>query len=274
MNKNFREIEDLFSGYFSGELSEDERKLVDQWRNESSENDKIFKVASSAWGSLLILNEMEQYNSFGALKDVSSRLPKSRTLKWVRYFQRIAAVIVIPLMIYAAYTEINNRILDEKLLKVTLWQSVTTKDGIVSRFTLPDSTKVWLNSGSVLQFPYSFSKEKREVRLNGEAYFEVTRNEKLPFVIKANKLEVIVLGTILNVINNNGRTSEVVLVSGKVSLVVNNGTESKNYGTLYSGQRAVFNNETENIQIDRVEADTYTLWREGGITIRKEQISH
>ena len=261
MTKNFRAIEDLFPGYFSGELSEAERNLVDQWRKESSENEKIFKVASSAWGSLLMLDEMERYNSFNALKAVHSRLPKSRSKVWLKYFQRIAAVIVIPLMIYAAYTEINNRILNEKLSAASIWQTVTAKEGSVSQFTLPDSTKVWLNSGSSLRFPYSFSTDKREVRLSGEAYFEVIHNKKLPFVIEANKLEVKVLGTILNVINYDGQKAEVILISGKVSLNLRNGTESQNMGTLMPGQRAIFDHTTENIQIERVEVEHFSSWK-------------
>ena len=261
MNKNFREIEDLFSGYFSGELSEDERELVDQWRRESSENEKIFKVASAAWGSVLMLDEMEKYNSFGALKAVNSRLPATRPIRWMFYFQRFAAIVLLPLLIYASFLEINNRILNEKQTHEGLWQTVTTKMDMVSQFVLPDSTRVCLNSGSNLQFPYAFTNGKREVKLTGEAYFKVTVNKKSPFVIHADKLEITVLGTTLNVISHKDQASEVVLISGKVSLTVNNGKGSINYGELKPGQRAIFNNQTETIQFETVDIEQYTSWR-------------
>lgn len=261
MTNHFREIEDLFSGYFSGELSERERELVDQWRKESSENEKIFKVASAAWSSVLMLDEMEKYNSFGALKAVNSRLPASKSIRWMFYFQRIAAIVLFPLLIYAAYIEINNRNLSEKMNHQAIWQSVTTNKDMVSQFVLPDSTRVCLNAGSNLQFPYAFDHEKREVRLNGEAYFKVTENKKSPFVIHADKLDITVLGTTLNVISHGGQSSEVVLISGKVSLSVNNGKESISYGELKPGQRAIFNNQTETIQFETVDVEKYTAWR-------------
>jgi len=260
MNKHFREIEDLFSGYFSGDLSENERVLVDQWRRESSENEKIFKVASAAWGSVLMLDEMEKYNSFGALKAVNSRLPVSRPTRWWLYFQRLAAIVLLPLLIYAAYVEINNRKLSKNHAREALWQSVSTKRNMVSQFVLPDSTKVWLNSGSNLQFPYAFTNGKREVRLTGEAYFKVTVNKKSPFVIHADQLEITVLGTTLNVISHAGQASEVVLISGKVNLAVNNGKESRAIGELKPGQRAIYNNKTEIIQFERVDMEKYTSW--------------
>jgi ferric-dicitrate binding protein FerR (iron transport regulator) len=255
MTNHFREIEDLFSGYFSGELSEKERKLVDQWRRESSENEKIFKVASTAWGSVLMLDEMEKYNSFGALKAVNSRLPASRSIRWIFYFQRFAAIVLFPLLVYAAYVEINNQKLSEKMNPQAIWQSVTTNKDMISQFVLPDSTRVCLNSGSNLQFPYTFAKEKREVKLTGEAYFKVTKDKKSPFVIHADKLEITVLGTTLNVISHAGQSSEVILISGKVALSVNNGKESISYGELKPGQLAIFNNQTETIQFETVDVE-------------------
>jgi ferric-dicitrate binding protein FerR (iron transport regulator) len=97
------------------------------------------------------------------------------------------------------------------------------------------------------------------VRLTGEAYFKVARNEKLPFVIKTDKLEITVLGTTLNVISYS-EFSEVVLISGKVNLYVNNGKELKDFGELKPGQQAIFNNETETIQIETVDLEKYTSW--------------
>jgi ferric-dicitrate binding protein FerR (iron transport regulator) len=157
--------------------------------------------------------------------------------------------------------EINNRKLNEKLTHEALWQSVTTKTDMISQFVLPDSTRVCLNSGSNLQFPYAFSYENREVRLSGEAYFKVTVNKKSPFVIHADKLEITVLGTTLNVISHKDQSSEVVLISGKVSLAVNTQKGSVNYGELKPGQRAIFNNQTETIQFETVDVEQYTSWR-------------
>lgn len=256
MNKHFREIEDLFSGYFSDELSEKERELVDQWRQESSENEKIFQVASAAWRSVLMLDEMEKYNSFSALKAVHSRLPQAKPIRWMYYFQRFAAIVLLPLLIFMAYREITHRQLNEKNHQA-LWQTITTNQEMTTQFYLPDSTRVWLNAGSNLQFPYLFLGKKREVRLIGEAFFKVTGNKKCPFVIHAGHLDITVLGTTLNVISHSDQTAEVVLVTGKVRLSVNDGNTPGFLGELKPGQRAIFNGKTGTIQIETVDAEKY-----------------
>lgn len=256
MTNHFREIEDLFPGYFSDELSEKERALVDQWRRETSENEKIFQVASAAWKSVLMLDEMEKYNSFDALKAVHSRLPQPKPIRWMFYFQRFAAIVLLPLLVYLAYVEINNRRLNEKNQQAH-WQTITTNETMTSQFFLSDSTKVWLNPGSNLQFPFTFAKDKREVRLAGEAYFKVTANKKLPFLIHAGKLEITVLGTTFNVSCYPGQATEVILISGKVSLAIHNDNGFRDYGELKPGQRAIFNSQTETIQIETVDIEKY-----------------
>jgi ferric-dicitrate binding protein FerR (iron transport regulator) len=66
--------------------------------------------------------------------------------------------------------------------------------------SLPDGTKVWLNAASSIRFPTAFTSEKREVKVTGEAYFEVTRNAKAPFLLIVNDTaEVQILGTHFNV---------------------------------------------------------------------------
>ncbi len=64
---------------------------------------------------------------------------------------------------------------------------------------LPDGSRVWLNSSSSLKYPTAFNSKIREVELTGEGYFEITENKEKPFVVKANKIDVKVLGTAFNV---------------------------------------------------------------------------
>ena len=65
---------------------------------------------------------------------------------------------------------------------------------------LPDSSRVWLNSGSVLIYPSIFVGDRREVYLSGEGYFEVEKNAEQPFIVKARTLNVEVLGTRFNLL--------------------------------------------------------------------------
>lgn len=78
-------------------------------------------------------------------------------------------------------------------------QTVTVPSGQRANVILPDGTDVWLNAGTTIRYPISFMKGKREIILDGEAYFEVVHNEKCPFVVHTYAMDVEVLGTKFNV---------------------------------------------------------------------------
>lgn len=91
--------------------------------------------------------------------------------------------------------------------------------GSRASLTLPDGSKVWLNSGSKFSYPHNFDKRSREVTLSGEAFFDVKKRSKIPFVVQANELRINVLGTRFNVkCYPDEQTVETVLVEGKVKI--------------------------------------------------------
>lgn len=106
---------------------------------------------------------------------------------------------------------------------------------------LPDSTQVWLNAASTLEYPPQFNTAKREVYLSGEAYFDVRHADKVPFVIHTGNVSTTVLGTAFNIKAYPGLKN--IIVS------VNRGRVSVNYGrqaaTLTGGQRLKVEREQE-----------------------------
>ena len=122
--------------------------------------------------------------------------------------------------------------------------------------TLADGTQVWLNAESRLEFPDKFNNDTREVRLKGEAYFEVKKDAKRQFIVHTDYLTTRVLGTSFNVRAYSARDAAVTLVSGRVK--VNAGETAK---TLSPGQQAAFSNA----QLTVKDVDTYpiTQWKEG-----------
>ena len=92
---------------------------------------------------------------------------------------------------------------------------------------LEDGTRVWLNSKSKLTYPTSFGKKEREVILDGEGYFEVTKNEKAPFIVKTHKYDIKVLGTTFNISAYQNKLSafETSLLEGAVEVFSSNNTE-------------------------------------------------
>ncbi|HEY3389037.1 MAG TPA: FecR domain-containing protein [Prolixibacteraceae bacterium] len=272
MKISFSEIEPLFPGYFSGDLSDSQLTMIDNWRSESSENESLYLESLKAWESTTLLNEMEHFNSFEALKKVNSKISQRSSSKWWITIQRAAAIFILPLLLYSGYLTIQKQAINNFQGKVML-QTISSRQGMVTQFALADGTKVWLNSGSELQFPSRFDGDRREVILKGEAFFEVTKNEKQSFRVNANELKVDVLGTSFNVVSFDSDTqSEVVLVTGKVALTSENGQSKTAYGTLHSGQRAIYEKENQKVITQEVDVEKYIAWRDGNLIFRDDSM--
>lgn len=136
-----------------------------------------------------------------------------------------------------------------------------------STVTLSDGTKVWLNSGSILEFPAQFDGNKREIRLaSGEIYIDVAHDNKRPFFVHTSDFEVRVLGTSFNVSSYDNANSAIVLVKGEVSLKKPGAAESisvsPNEMVEYNAVSGSFNKQT-------VDASNYISWREGYLSLNK-----
>lgn len=269
MKNGYRELEELLPGYLSGDLPDKDRAMIDEWRMESQENESLFQESLKAWEAISLLHEMEQFNSFEALKKVNTRISNQATTKWWIPIQRIAAILVIPLLIYSGYISIRNASLKKQQEEHVVMQTISSRQGMVTQFDLADGTKVWLNSGSSLQFPVSFNGALREVKVSGEAFFKVTKNEKQPFRVHAKDLNIEVLGTSFNVASYvDEKQSEVVLVEGKVNLSTEVDQLKIDFGAMHAGQRAVHADDTKKVEAAEVEVEKYIAWRDGNLIFR------
>lgn len=124
---------------------------------------------------------------------------------------------------------------------------------------LSDGTKVWINSDSELEFPNRFGEDIREVKLKGEAYFEVTSDSRKPFYVLAGETKVHVLGTAFNVsAYREDRQTEVALLRGKVSFDV----KDKVY-VLVPGEIATLNRESGETIIRKGDVAAIVDWKAG-----------
>ncbi|WP_343567672.1 FecR domain-containing protein [Sphingobacterium sp.] len=138
---------------------------------------------------------------------------------------------------------------------------LATPLGGIYQITLPDGTKVWLNAGSSLKYPMSFAKNERRVRLEGEAFFEVTKDSARPFRVLSKGQEIEVLGTAFNVNAYPDNTAiKTTLVKGKVKLSNNNRYSEAIY--LLPGQQST-NTNNGKIQLANVDTAPFTAWKEG-----------
>ncbi|HEU5168814.1 MAG TPA: FecR family protein [Chitinophagaceae bacterium] len=118
---------------------------------------------------------------------------------------------------------------DTKLPAEQVISSVVTKNGNRTKIVLPDGSQVWLNAGSNLDYNNSvFNKDLREVTLNGEAYFDVTKNADKPFIIHTKKMDVKVIGTVFNVRSyNDEKTAEASLIRGSIEVTLKDRKDQK-----------------------------------------------
>lgn len=129
--------------------------------------------------------------------------------RWIKY----AAVIAVLLVIsggagYWLYQENNHQLL-----------VAIADEGIVKEVILPDGTKVWLNNSTTLKYPHEFSEKERNVYLEGEAYFEVTKNQHKPFIVQSDAMQIRVLGTTFNFkCDKNCRIAEATLIEGEIEV--------------------------------------------------------
>jgi ferric-dicitrate binding protein FerR (iron transport regulator) len=181
-------------------------------------------------------------------------------------FSHVAAVLLIPLLVslflFLRHDKPDQTLFADNVVKVSR--------GVVSYLHLPDGTQVWLNSGSRLSYSNAFNKEGRNVTLEGEAYFEVTKNPKKPFVVHGKEVAVKVLGTKFDVKSYNEDASVVVtLLEGSVHL--SDVTEHSSSLLLRPNERATFIKENSKLNVDKVNAKNACEWIHGNLIFDDEE---
>lgn len=158
-----------------------------------------------------------------------------------------------------------------QVLKTTYTENIAPQ-GQKSSVILPDGTKAFLNSGSALRYDNFFGKKYRKVQLVGEAYFEVTHNEKLPFIINTDVVQIKVLGTKFNVIAYpDENLVETIVKEGKVSVSEIDGQSTL---LLEANQKATFHKNTRRLEKNDVNAELYTGWKENLLTFDNENFGN
>lgn len=141
--------------------------------------------------------------------------------------------------------------------------------GKTYELNLADGTRVKLNSKSELIYPDNFSEHTREVTLIGEAYFDVAKDASKPFIVKANGIDVKVLGTSFNVsCYEQQPTIETTLVEGKVAVVIPNQSEE----IITPSQQLVFDKTKQTSATATVDTRIYTSWINDKLIFKNERI--
>ena len=214
--------EEIIAKFLMGKCTEEELIQVNLWIKESDENArKLFRMEEiyhlGKEKHTVSPKRMNQAERSLYKRLAIEEAKQNRTLaihRWMKY----AAIITVILLTGTGITYWigQNALINNKMIAVA-------SEGNVEEIVLPDGTKVWLNQSAVLKYPREFSDKERNVYLEGEAYFEVTKNKAKPFIVQSEAMQVRVLGTTFNFKSSKAcKSAEATLIEGEIEVKGNN----------------------------------------------------
>lgn len=272
MEEEKKHIDELIATYLTEGLDENKLSDLKAWIAASTENEKYLALQREIWFSAVSREAASIYNkgkAFDTFKErVHSQKKKQKVTRkqfrlsilW-RYAAVVALIIAVGCLSYWR-GEVNVK---ETFADI----SVEAPLGSKTKLYLPDGTLVWLNAGSRMTYSQGFGFDNRKVQLEGEGYFEVKRNEKIPFFVMTKDLQLQVLGTKFN-FRDYPEDHEVVvsLMEGKVEL--NNMLKKGKEAFLIPNERAILNKSNGLMTVESVTASNASQWTDGSLFFDEE----
>lgn len=261
----------LVGKYLTGKESEEEYKELKTWINESSDHQMLF-------------NSLKEEKNIGHSIEEFEAINKE--LAWKRYMERVDGLSLRRILLRWKFAAIFFFLIgcagilaylykesDALLAPDGIYTTVSTNNGQSSKVILPDSSVVWINSGTTLLYNSDFAIHKRMIKLTGQAFFQIARNEQIPLIISCNNLEVKVLGTKFDVsAYPEDRNISVVLESGSVEL--QQVKDQSFIQKLIPGEKAEYDTELQKLSISKVDSHDYTSWKEGLLIFKDEPMAN
>lgn len=256
MIEDDQKIWEIIEVVLNGNPTSDERLYLENWLKKDESNRKTFETLKKVGVKRNIdSHEIKQKALVKIQSDIATENISRRLILW-RYSAVASIVILVGLCIAFLYRE--------SLSQEVAYIETKSPFGSETRIVLPDSTIVFLAPGSSLRYPSYFTGQKREITLTGEAYFEVTKNKKQPFIVHTRHIDVRVFGTKFNVKAHDDDSNFIAtLMEGSVGVYNKNLPGSENMVKLKPNQQAIFNNVTGNILLHDVDAKLYSEWIDG-----------
>jgi ferric-dicitrate binding protein FerR (iron transport regulator) len=255
-------IEDLMIRLFENDLDVSGRKELEEWISLSPENRKCFEEEQEIWFSAEdneILSRYDKEKAFEVFRQrVAASSASNRHWRHLRVWMRYAAgLVIIGVLVLTAFFYSRNR-MASRFVDVV----IEAPRGGLAKLSLPDGSQVWLNSNSKIIYSQGFGITDRKLRLIGEGYFKVKRNQKLPFSISSGNLLIHDLGTQFNVRNySSDAEAEITLTEGKVSF-----QDLRNIKTVYylqPNQKAVIAKASGIVKLKNCDAVANSQWTTG-----------
>lgn len=259
-----KDIKNIISKYIKGNSKPEELQDTFKIFEEPYQNLNLRGTLFEIWNEQNeVLDEQNASEDFSTmLHQIHHRInlerkeePVNGYKKWTIGLLKVAAILITGLLIGLLVNRLN-------VAEPLYYTSIAPK-GSVSQMILPDNTMVYLNSGSRIKYSLKDGSDRREVYLDGEAWFDVTRNVNQPFVVHTSYYDVKVLGTQFNV---KAYTDEdevaTTLERGKVLITSSDNFKINGEKSLNPGEQLVYNKVKKIIEVKNVNPRIFTSWKD------------
>jgi ferric-dicitrate binding protein FerR (iron transport regulator) len=235
-------IDSLLSGFFSDTLSAEEQKILYHYVIDDGNRERIIGWLHQQWkrpppfenipGEVMLAQIREKIKS----KEIHAA---DRRKRWTGRVVRYAAMFAVAFGLARLMTDrTGNTAVAAGQDAETVYNEILVPYGSKTMAVLSDSTKIWLNAGARLKYPTRFHNDRREVFLQGEGFFDVAKDERQPFFVRTNGLNIKVLGTKFNLMANaDDNRIEATLIEGAIEVLGVKDDRQEGNLTLRAGQK-------------------------------------
>lgn len=266
MEKSFNIPSDVklaLTGYFTGEFTDHDSQILNSWLQEEEHNKLLFDQLVDIWQAGSFHNFTGKIDAEKAWKEIQSEIFKNKKKSATQKFSllKFAAVFIMAFILGGlGYYFLKS--FQDNMSKTTLVQH-SAPIGSRTFIITPDSSRIWLNAGTILSYNNTFNNHNREVYLSGEAYFEIKRKEKLPFIVNTEDVSVRVLGTSFMITSYpEDEMIQTYLEKGEIMLEVED--ENKEFQML-PGEQVVYQKTSKQLDIIKNVHPNIAAWRYGKI---------
>lgn len=278
--KNNTDINLLYIKYFSGNASEEEKRVIFNYLKQSEQDRRYFEELRNVWEvnhPAFEPSEIDVNSAYHKLVNSLGSEPKPKAIYRIihSYWKYAVAVALIPLIIASFFIFNDTRTTNRHAENV--YKEIVSPAGKITNIVLSDGTRVTLNVYSKLKYPETFQGKQRCVALEGEGYFDVSHDESHPFIVHTEKMNIQVLGTKFNV-NAYEDLSEVktTLEEGKVRVTINDNTQQEdidNSFCLIPNEQLTINAVTGDISKNQVDVAEVNSWMTGGMVFNSSLLN-
>lgn len=301
-NPSISAIDLLISKYLSGNTTSHENEEIIHWLEASSDNCNKLAREKAVW---LAADSMVNQISSERWEQLQARLSERQTIRasaqevsqisrrTIRIWRYAAAVLLV-----VSLSSLSILWFQLKKSEPVAQNTFDVPYGSQSVLTLSDGTRLWINSGSKITYNNRYGKDNRDIYLSGEAYFDVAKNRKVPFIVHTSTLNIKALGTAFNVkaypeelkvettlvhglieIEKKGsqkivllHPSEKIVFSDKIAKQINTKQPEQNKSSLQTKNKETLT-ENNMVLVKGMDTEKETSWKDGKLIFDREPLS-